>query len=260
MDCPNQLTLVTLNLMYDPSYDEDHPWHFWQRWDAIQKATRGVDIICLQEAHSSWIETIDEFARVNNYIGNLVQYGGKKRDTYLITMMRPSLIPGNEPVSAAHKVDDQVRGLVTKIMWCDRSITLYNVHIQLAMRNANKRFLATKSVIDAARLDTNAVVVGDWNTIRGKTRLLQLGYAVDHGKLAQWKHFGGGVVVPKTTFYGSPREIDRLKGYSTPVELDQIFIRSQVLCVQKATCKHTFVDNNVAISDHFPCYVTINCA
>lgn len=250
-----KLRIVTLNVMYDPFYDNDHPWHFWQRWETIKETINGADIICLQEVHLAWVDTINEFARDNGYIGNWVPYGGNRRNTHLITMLRPCMISGDKPISAAHKTGTNVRGLITKFTWCEQSITLYNVHLPLSLRRSRNRFAATKSVIDTARLDTNAIIIGDWNTIMShRMRQQQIRYAQSYGTLATWKHVPEA---PTSTFYGSPREEQQFRGYTTSVELDQAFVRSHTLNILDAECRHTFVSNEIAVSDHMPCYVTI---
>jgi endonuclease/exonuclease/phosphatase family metal-dependent hydrolase len=243
------MQLVSLCVTYEPKIEESSPYHFFQRWPAIQKEIRGADVIHLQEVHTSFLPLVEEFAQREEYIMLQCLYH-VPRQTILVTLLRGPLYMSH----AVHAAPDTyAKALSTTVRWRDTNCTLFNMHLPLDIKCVGERMAATRAFVEAAAAIENSIILGDWNTLPGRYDVGQLEFARTKGEVVPWD-FGGA---PETTFWGYPHEEERLQGYNESAILDRLWIGPRRgFKVTAAVCQHVFI-GDMAIADHFPCRVCL---
>jgi endonuclease/exonuclease/phosphatase family metal-dependent hydrolase len=239
--------VVSLNVTYEPKIEEASPYHFFNRWPAIQGEISGADVIHLQEVHVSFLPLVKEFADREGYTMVECLYH-TLRQMHLVTLV-------NEGQYVSHAVHSAKgtysKALAVRVAWGNR--TLFNVHLPLDIKNVGERMAATRAFVGAAADIKNALVLGDWNTLPGRGDSEQLEFAQEIGTIVDWD-FGAA---PKTTFWGYPHEEEHLRKYNSPAVLDRLWIGPRCeFKVTTAKCCHVFVEGGeMAIADHFPLHV-----
>jgi endonuclease/exonuclease/phosphatase family metal-dependent hydrolase len=248
------ITIVSLNILYDPKIDENSPHHFGHRWAAIQEEIKGADIVSLQEVHTGFLERVAEYAKGHGYELLHCLYH-VPRQTHLATLVRSPLYVSHAVHSAPGTYS---KALSVMIEHEGQSYTVFNVHLPLDIKVVGERLAATKAFLKAAAATRNAVLIGDWNTLPGRGDAQQFEVARAYGELVPWA-FGGA---PPATFWGFPNEAEELRGYGTPTILDHLFVTPGIE-VALAECRHRFVEvdgQRMGISDHMPCHAHLRAS
>jgi len=245
------LSLVTLNLAYDPRIPTDSPEHFDSRWPRIVERLRSTDadVIALQECHSDWLPLLSQFAEAHGYDVKSVRYHDI-RSTHLVTMVRPELVAWHTTRYTASYTST----LTLVIMVGDRRVHVTNVHLPLDAACAGERVAVTTQVA-TEQIGRTSVVLGDWNTLpelggdEQLTEFTRLGFSMvdwtfveDDGRPSRY---------PRSTAWGFAHEPPRFREFTSPAVLDRAAL-SPTLEIVSAECVHDFRDG-IPISDHFLC-------
>ena len=244
------LSVVSLNVAYDPRVDEQDVYHFNLRWPAIQEEVHAAEVILFQEVHEDWLPRTRAFAAELGH-KHFQQLYHTTRMTYLVTLVKAGLYSSH----AVHQAPGTyTTSLAVTVMKNQEFLTLFNVHLPLDLKVTGERLASTVGFINVASTD-KSVILGDWNTLPGMGDTEQLELAGKCGRVVPWTFEGG----PETTVWGYPAEATPYQQYNTPSVLDRLFVHGDQE-VLSAVCRHKFIQvggQEMAISDHLPCHVVL---
>ncbi len=269
----DRLTIVTLNVCYDPRIEITSPYHFNQRWPHIQANiqshaqgdTQSTVVIALQEVHTDFLEKIHEFATLHNYTAITCLYH-EPRQTHLVTLVQTARYISSGTHSAPGTSSKMVSVLIELPSYTTEGgdhyeeiyCTVFNVHFPLDIYNTGERLRATKTFLRTMTNTNQPILVGDWNTLPNLGGFDQLDMAAEMGTLVKWSFPQDA---PRSTFWGYPHETDKeLHGFNSPTVLDHLLV-GRGIGIVRAECKHIFIDIegiHMMLSDHALCVAQLH--
>lgn len=246
------LRLCSLNVLYDPRISEDSDYHFSKRWPHIEDVIRDCHVVFLQEVHQGFLPTVSDFAKKEGY--------SMKNTTYHTIRNTDLVILYNDQ---CHLNFDSVvslpgcysKSLHVNVTYNNIVYNLYNVHFPLDAQCKGERLAATKGFSKMVLNAPRSIMVGDFNVLPKKHGEVQVDILSKEGgaKLIPWQFYN---TEHETTFWGFPYEIEALREYNAPAVLDRAYATTD-LTVSHAICSHIFINKDMAISDHMPCFIKL---